>query len=260
MKKIFSTCLLFVAVAVGANGQEASNDGTENYKYNYKRYKLEFRAGYSIGGTAPLGMPAAIRGLNSFKPLFNLQVGADLERRISDKWGFTAGLRLDRKGMKTDARTKGYHMTMVKGGEAIEGYFYGNVVTQASTWVISIPLQADYWFTKDFKLRLGPYFGLNIDKDFDGWAYDGYLRKDTPNGERIMLGSTQEDRGEYDFGDEMRPLQWGLDLGLDYHIYRGWGLYAELQWGLSSVFKSSFKTIEQKMYPLYGTIGIVKGF
>ena len=31
---------------------------------------------------------------------------------------------------------------------------------------------------------------------------------------------------------------------------------ADLNWGLSGFFKSSFKTLDQTLYPIYGTIGI----
>ena len=37
----------------------------------------ELRAGYSIGGTLPMGFPQAVRGLNSYVPKFNYRIGAD---------------------------------------------------------------------------------------------------------------------------------------------------------------------------------------
>lgn len=255
MKKIFVICLMLAAF-VSVNAQ-SSTKASEDFSSSHH---LDFRLGYNIGGTMPLGMPASIRSLNSYSPQFNIQMGADYERHLNDKWGFTVGVRLEHKGMETDANTKGYHMTMKQGEDEIEGLFYGNVMTKASTWSIDVPIQANYWFNDNFKLRFGPFVGYNLDKNFSGYAYDGYLRKDTPTGERIELGSTAEERGEYDFNDNLRTMQWGLAVGADYYIWNGWGIYGELQWGLSNAFKSSFKTIEQAMYPIYFTIGIVKGF
>lgn len=260
MKKILSLVLL-LASFTGVKAQETPLEEVlyEFYDFSFT-HRLDFRLGYNIGGTMPLGMPASIRSLNSYSPQLNLQMGVDYERHLNEKWGITFGLRLEHKGMKIDANTKGYHMTMEQGGESIEGLFYGNVVTKASTWSITVPVQADYWFRNDLKVRFGPYIGYNLDKNFKGHAYDGYLRKDTPTGERIELGSTEDSRGEYNFSDDLRTMQWGLAAGIDYYIHNGWGVYGELQCGLSNVFKSSFDTIEQSMYPIYFTIGVMKGF
>jgi hypothetical protein len=55
----------------------------------------------------------------------------------------------------------------------------------------------------------------------------------------------------------MRHFQFGIDAGIDWQIYKRWGAYADLQWGVSGVHKSSFKTIEQTLYPIFGTVGII---
>ena len=49
----------------------------------------------------------------------------------------------------------------------------------------------------------------------------------------------------------------GLDLGIDWLFARRVGMYADLQWGLTGTFRGDFKTIEQTLYPIYGTIGIM---
>ena len=47
-----------------------------------------------------------------------------------DKWGISTGIRLETKGMKTDATVKNYHMKMIAndGGE-MEGQWTGGVTT-----------------------------------------------------------------------------------------------------------------------------------
>lgn len=250
MKKFaFIFLTLFFTVAVASAQNKLSGNRC-----------FDFRIGYNIGATAPLGMPAEVRSLNSYSLQRNIQMGFDYEYLFTDHWGITSGLHLDKKAMKTDAQTKGYRMAMVQGGETIEGLFTGGVVTKATTWSLSIPVQATYWVKPIWKLRFGPYISSNIDKHFNGYVYNGYLRKDNPTGERIEIGTTADERGVYDFKDNMRRYQWGLDLGTDIYLYDGWGVYSDLQLGMCGAFKSSFKTISQTMYPIYFTIGVVKGF
>lgn len=221
-----------------------------------KDVNVEALVGYNIGGTMPLGMPASIRGLNSYTPQLNPQVGIKAEKPITGKWGVETGVVLDRKAMKTDAQVKGYHMTMSRGGEAIEGYFTGNVVTEVGTWTLGIPVEMTFKPADNLKIYAGPYVGLNLSRNFEGYAYDGYIRKDTPTGERIELGNTAEERGEYNFNDDMRKAQWGINAGVAYQLIDKLGIYANLAWGMSGAFNKEFRTIEQKMYPIYGTIGL----
>lgn len=49
----------------------------------------------------------------------------------------------------------------------------------------------------------------------------------------------------------------GIDVGADWYITKRWGAKAGLSWGLTGIFHSGFDTIEQTMYPIYGTIGVV---
>lgn len=65
MKRIFSTALL---AALSLSSAEASGPFLTNYYA---------RAAYNIGGTAPIGMPASIRKMNSYslRPNFTLEIG-----------------------------------------------------------------------------------------------------------------------------------------------------------------------------------------
>ncbi len=217
-----------------------------------------WRLGLNIGGIMPMGMPASIRSLNSYSPQVNPQLSATMEKHISSRFGIESGLRLDRKAMRTDAQVKSYHMQMTQGEESIEGVFTGGVVTKCSTWGVTIPVQLTYHLSNDFKLRAGPMVNFLLSKDFSGYAYDGYLRRNSPVGERIEVGHTEDQRGNYDFGDEMRAVQFGVSVGVDWNFKKNYGLYADVQCGLNGAFKSSFKTIEQTMYPVYCTIGLFK--
>ena len=145
---------------------------------------------------------------------------------------------------------------MVQGGQRLEGYFTGNNVVNVEEWLLTVPIMATYHVGGNVKLKLGPYISYAMSHKFYGHAYNGYLREGTPTGDRINLGNTEEQRGSYDFSDDMRRLQFGIDVGADWYFSKRWGAYADLSWGLTGIHKSDFKTIEQTLYPIFGTVGL----
>jgi hypothetical protein len=219
---------------------------------------LEYDAmlGFSLGGTAPVGLPSSIRHLNSYRPAPNFRLGAGAAHMFSSSWGISSALIVENKGMKTDARVEDYHMTMTRGGEQLEGRFWGDVETNVTEWMFTVPVQAAFK-TGDFRFRLGPYVSLLFDKRFKGHAHDGYLRVGNPTGAKMIIGNDSETNGQYNFSSNMRSWQWGMDLGADWYVRRRLGIAADLSWGLSGVHKSSFKTIEQTLYPIYGTLALI---
>lgn len=219
---------------------------------------LEYRAriGYNLGGTAPIGMPATIRSLDSYKLQANSIIGIDATHKFNDRWGLSAGLHYENKGMKTDAKVKNYHMEMRRSDESLEGMFTGNVLTKVDELMFTVPVMATCDVARNVRLSLGPYVSYILRKEFSGYAYNGYLRVGDPTGSKVELGSTETERGDYDFSADMRHWQMGLDFTADWYVSHRWGVYAGLSWGLNSIFFSSFKTIEQKLYPIYGTVGL----
>lgn len=214
------------------------------------------RLAYSLGGTAPVGLPNTIRNLESYHLRPNFALGIDMGNTIDNHWGWLAGVRVERKGMHVDAKVKNYHMAIERGGQTLEGYYTGYEVTEAKQVLITIPLQATYKLCPDISLRLGPYVSFVMAKQFDGYAYDGYLRVGNPTGDKVVMGNTPADRGSYDFSDRMRNLQYGLNFGADWRFYRQMGAFVELAWGLNGIHHSDFKTIDKTLYPIYGTIGL----
>ena len=104
--------------------------------------ELKMHLGYNIGGTAPVGMPASIRRLNSYTLQPNLVLGVEADKALDDHWGLTLGLQIENKGMKEDARVKNYHEEVVRGGEKLAGMFTGDVTTEVTEWMLTIPLHA----------------------------------------------------------------------------------------------------------------------
>lgn len=216
------------------------------------------RFGYGLGGSAPIGMPATIRHLNKFPLTPNLQVGLDAQKPIKDgsRWGVQVGIHFENKGMSTDATVKNYHMEINRGGETLEGVFTGRVVTKTTQWAFTAPVLATCQ-ARNVRMKLGPYVSYLTGRSFTGYAYNGYLRVGDPTGAKVELGEETDERGDYDFSDHMRPFQFGLDLGADWNITKRFGVYADLSWSLTPVFKSDFHTVEQKLYPIYGTFGVI---
>lgn len=214
------------------------------------------RVGYSIGGTAPIGLPASIRKINSYTLTNNLQLGIDARRSITDTWGIMAGLRFENKGMDEDANVKNYKMEIVRGGQSLSGRFTGDVRTKVAEWMFTVPVMATFT-TGNFIIKAGPYVSYVQSRTFEGYAHNGYLRVGNPTGEKVVIGNDTETKGSYDFSSHMRRFQWGLDIGADWYFSKKTGIYADLSWGLSGVHKSNFKAIEQTLYPIFGTLGVV---
>lgn len=246
MKRIISTAIfIFTVMAVYAWDGE---------------WCFNARLGYSIGGTMPVPMPAEIRSINSYTLMFNPQIGIDAQRDISGKWGMMTGLHLEEKGMKTDAKVKNYHIKMVRGGETLEGNFTGNNSTEGRQLLLTLPVQATFKPCKDLTLKLGPYFSLLLNRGFEGYVYDGYLRKDDPTGPKIDIGKDASTRGTYDFSDDLRRMQWGLEAGADWYLSQHFGVTANASYGFNGIFNSSFVTISNSMHSIFGTFGVLYRF
>ena len=59
----------------------------------------------------------------------------------------------------------------------------------------------------------------------------------------------------YDFSGDLRKFQWGLDAGAEWRAYKHLSVYADLTWGLNSIFPGDFESISFKMYNVYLNFG-----
>ncbi|MCF0202657.1 MAG: PorT family protein [Bacteroidaceae bacterium] len=220
--------------------------------------------GYSIGGTLPVGMPAEIRSLNSYTLCPNLQLGIRVNHIFKNtKWGVMSGLTLEQKGMIIDAAVKNYHITFSQGGQEIEGQFTGNNYTKETQFQLTLPITATFNI-KQVSIYAGVYGSWVLGSTFEGYAYNGYLRRremgmeqGDPTGAKIEIGETPESRGNYNFSDDMRKVQAGIIAGADWVFSKHWGAYLNVTYGFSAIHRSSFKVLDQKLHPMYGTIGVV---
>lgn len=247
MKKIIAIVTLLFAIQL--QHQAMANGFLDDAE-------LKARIGYSIGGTAPIGLPATIRKIDSYTLTPSIMFGADVMKRFHSNWGLMVGLRFENKGMNAEATTKNYHMEVTKGNSKLDGVYTGHIKQKVQEWMFTLPIFATYRLGKKTTLKAGPYFSLLVSKDFSGYVYDGYLRQVNPTGPKVTMGTEENERATYDFSDDMRNFQVGVAVGADWQIYKQFGISADLNWGLNGIFKKDFKTVEQTLYPIYGTIGL----
>ena len=155
MKKVM---IAFAAmlISLSANAQSILGDSIS----------LTARVGYSLGGTAPVGLPRTIRHMNSYTLMPNFQFGIDAERRISPLMGVMLGLRLENKGMQVDARVKNYHMAIEQGTQHLEGQFTGDVKTKVNEWMFTVPVMAAFHVSDDVRLKAGMYASYVLSRQF----------------------------------------------------------------------------------------------
>lgn len=223
---------------------------------NTDRIQLKARAGYSIGATAPIGIPPSIRGIESFTLTPNFMVGVDGMYPLSEKFGLQAGLHYEIKDMDGEVTTKGYRMKVKMDEDELEGLYTGHVRQIVRQRMLTIPLQLTYELSSKVQLKGGPYLSVLFCKDFYGYAFDGYLRKDDPTGAKVVMGNKEGEWATYDFGEDMRKCQMGVSVGVDWTFSSQVGMSADLSWGLTGIHHSNFKTVEQTLFPIYGTVGL----
>ena len=261
MKRYYKHILLLLAVFSSINIYAQKDRNWGIIWSALKGLEYEVKGGINIGGTSPLPLPSEIREINSYRPDLALSLGTEISKWFgqNDRWGFIFGLTLDTKAMKTDATVKNYGMEIIgDGGEEIKGQWTGNVKTKFRNSYITLPLLAGYKVSKRVNLKLGPYFSYVLERDFSGHVYDGYLREDDPTGPKVEFkdGST----ATYDFSDDLRRFQWGLQFGAEWRAFRHLNVYADLNWGLNNIFKKDFDTVTFNMYPIYLNMGFGYAF
>ncbi len=250
MKKIILTLLAVIAVVVAV--AEEKKDVTQ------KEWVFRVAAGYNLGGTAPLPLPREIRSIDGFNPGLNYALEGSVQKRfVGTPWGVMLGLRLETKGMETDARVKNYHMEAVNsdGNGKVVGAWTGMVKTRVKNNYISMPILATYSIGNRWTLSAGPYIAWMFDGEFTGEAYDGYIRDQNPTGEKAEVTSAV-----YDFSSSLENLHYGVQAGGEYRATERFALYANLQWGLNGIFPNDFGSVTFDLYPIYATLGFAYMF
>ncbi|MBO9617058.1 MAG: PorT family protein [Dyadobacter sp.] len=227
----------------------------ETTAQNGKKISFNARAGFSVGAVTPVRMPESIRKIESYDPglLPSLEVGLDY--RFTEKLGVATALRFEQKGMTTDARVKAYYTTFneagSEGNQSVTGYFTGRVTTKIKNSYLTLPLHLTYHPDNDFSFKAGGFLSVLLDARFSGHARDGYIRHETPIGERENI-----DAASYDFAYNVRRFNAGVEIGADYHFSRHVFASANLNYALSPLMDPEFHSIAFGMHNIYLNLGI----
>lgn len=255
MKKMINRYIaaVLVVLSTGLTSAAAGNESQTADKWYHLEY--EVNAGTNIGGAAPIPLPAEIRHISYYNPKLNLQIGATATKwlGIRKKWGVAVGLRMESKGMETKAQVKNYGMEIIQDGKKLSGRWTGCVSTKYYSQQLVVPVTAVVKLSNRFKLNFGPYVSYAFSNDFDGYVYDGYLREGSPIGDKVVFEG--DSKATYDFGEELRKFQWGMQGGVSWSAYKHLVVNANLAWGCNNIFNSSFKTVSFDLYPIYLNLG-----
>ena len=135
-----------------------------------KKFEYRIKAGFNIGGTLPIPLPAEIRKIESYSPTMAFTVEGSVLRWFTPKWALTTGLRFETKGMNAGAKVKNYQMTLLiengdKTGE-MSGRFTGRIKTRVQNEYITLPILVVRELSPRWEIKLGPYIAYRIDGSF----------------------------------------------------------------------------------------------
>ena len=241
-------------VALPKSGDDDNHKGLIWSYLNGISYDV--RAGINIGGTSPIPLPQEIRSLDSYSPGLAITIEGYATKWLNKRQdiGISVGLRLDSKDMKTDATVKNYGMAIInETGGKVEGLWTGGVKTNVKMSLLSFPVLGVYKINERWKVSAGPYFSYLMDGDFEGNVYEGHLRTPYATGSKVVFEG--DNRASYDFSEELRKFQWGIQVGGEWKAYRHLTVHADLTWGLNDIFNRNFETITFSMYPIYLNFG-----
>ena len=246
--------LLFAFVVISLSSVFAADDySSKGLQWSYLRgLEYRLRAGVNIGGTSPLPLPEEIRQINNYDPTLQISLEADVVKWF-DKWGLMLGLKLENKGMKTDALVKNYGMVITDGGTTMSGNWTGNVVTQVDNSYLTIPVTAIYKLSRRWEVSIGAFVSYQIKGSFHGYVYDGYLRNGDPTGDKVIFSDGAQ--APYDFSKDLQSFQCGPQVGAQWKAFKHLNITADLTWGMVPIFNSDFETIKFGMYPIYANLG-----
>lgn len=236
------------------SSEAQSQDSINVVSNDWTGWGYGYRLGFTIGGITPVPLPAEIREMMTFSPNGAFMQEIYGYKLFKEKFGFYFGERLAVEGMNVEARVKNYHMSIEQGGDYISGYFTGVDKTEAKLISVKIPIEFMARVNSRLDLRVGPYIQINLHREFKGEVYDGYLRENTPTGQKVVFSDGS--KATYDFSEDVKKTCFGAEVAADFQIKNGFGIFANLDYGFRSVFPDDFETISFKMYPIFFSLGL----
>lgn len=222
------------------------------------KFEHKIVAGLNIGATAPVPIPAEVRSIDAYWPLFTPRLGYSVTYNNAQhpNWAIQSGIQMEIKGMGIRDKVKYMYTDVIMDGSNIKGYFVGRNQTEIKASYITVPLSIVYKPSPKWRVNAGAYLSYCTSSEFNGTVWDGYLREGEDIATSMKIYIKEKGEADFNFSDDMRDVDWGLVLGGEYQLNQKFGLYSNLNWGMTSIFPSSFKGIDFKMYNIYLSIGM----
>jgi hypothetical protein len=206
------------------------------------------KIGLFFGGAMPLPLPGNIVEVEDYSPVWlpALEIeGIRWLNPASPKWGVSAALRSEYKGMSTTAKVKEYEMHF---GD-FSGRFTGTVDSKIRAHYFTIPLTLYRLLGKESTLQAGAYYAYLFSGEFTGAAYNGDLNTGTGM-------SAIGDPEDYDFSKEMRGYDVGLRFGVSTRVYERIVATVDLTWSLTPIFPEDFEGVSYEMQNIFGSLAV----
>jgi hypothetical protein len=210
-------------------------------------------AGYDMGATLPIPLPAEVRELGSWSPGLSGTLSLQATRWLGGAWGVSTGVMVERKGMKASAEVKHFQTSLEVGEEGrFSGTFSGKNRTEFGGTYLVIPLWGAYRTGGGrWTFRCGGYGAALLGAVFRGTASEGYIRNGGPTGERIRVEDAR-----YDFSEKIRKYDVGIAASVNRRLSSRLTAQGQVLWGVVSVLGESFEGIPYKMYNVYSAVGV----
>lgn len=258
MKTVFATLLslfLFSGLTYGQTEPSPKETGffTTGMEYQIQAY-------FSIGGSAPLGLPKEIREVKKYNPGLQLGLEANATKWFSpaSPWGLRLGVGVQGRGMKTEARVKTYYTKIIQNHSYVNGYYTGNVETDVENVYLNIPVSVVYRLSSKWNVYAGLYASILLNGEFSGYVSHGYLRQGTPVGPKIIFSDGS--RAAYDFSDNVNRFQWGANIGAEWEMNPHFKLLANFNYGINGLLDNDFEAISFSMHNIYLDLGFAYVF
>lgn len=227
----------------------------ETNENSHTRIEHNIIAGFNFGAATPVPLPATIREIKSYSPAFSPTIGYEAVYHCSEKWGISAGIKLDFKGMTVKDRVMYMRTSItVQGGSStgsFSGYFSGMNETNINNGYLTVPLNATYDFNSKWRGKAGIYAAWLFSRSFKGNVSDGYMRNGSYTGEKIII-----DKATFDLSEDQNSIDFGLNIGAERLVGKRLAVMTNFSWGLNPLFKKQNSTMDFNMYHIFLAVGV----
>ena len=259
IKTLLSTLLLLLTLST----LHAGTDKVKRQHFFNTNIDYELNAHFSIGGSAPMGMPVEIRSIEKYNPNLQVGLGVHATKWLSDNtdWGVRLGVSAAKLGMETRSRVRNYETEVLIDNGYMKGIFTGHegskgglVETHVENTYLTFPLSLVYRLSSRWSLYGGAHVAFTLNSRFDGFVSDGkFYENGDMSSEPVVF--TKDGEASYDFSDEIRKTQWGVQVGGEYRYKKHLIFFSHLDYDINNLFKSDFKSISFSLHNIYLNLG-----